>query len=110
MESTWNAWGSVKSSIDCEHFSEGNDLFVVHDSQGFEHGEESQLKTVQEFIERHSKEQELKKKLHAIWCVSRLSSVGWWLSGIAFQAVFGGTSLGQPFARGRKYRVLMAEI
>jgi hypothetical protein len=38
----------------------------VHDSQGFEQGKVAKLKTVQEFIERRSKEQDLKKKLHAI--------------------------------------------
>ena len=83
---------------------------MVHDSQGFEQGEVAKLKTVQEFIERRSKEKDLKKKLHAIWSVSRLSYVGWLLSSIAFQAVFGGTSYGQPFVRGGKSRVFIAEI
>ena len=50
---------------------------MVHDSEGFEQGDESKLKTVQEFIERRSEEQELKKKVHAIWSVSRLSYVCW---------------------------------
>ncbi|GJJ11609.1 hypothetical protein Clacol_005844, partial [Clathrus columnatus] len=44
-----------------------NPRFVFHDSPGFETGDETQLKQVQEFIHKRSKTRRLDKQLHAIW-------------------------------------------
>ncbi|KAF8329614.1 hypothetical protein F5887DRAFT_998336 [Amanita rubescens] len=68
--------GAGKADIDYEHLSEGNDLFAVHDSQGFEQGEVTKLKTVQDFIERRSKEPELKNQLHVIWLCLEAPAMG----------------------------------
>jgi hypothetical protein len=43
--------------------------YVFHDSRGFEAGGEAELKIVQEFVHRKSREPRLKKRLHAIWFV-----------------------------------------
>ncbi|KAF8343695.1 hypothetical protein F5887DRAFT_918292 [Amanita rubescens] len=54
--------GAGKADIDYEHLSEGNDLFA--------------LKTVQDFIERRSKEPELKNQLHDIWLCLEVPAMG----------------------------------
>jgi hypothetical protein len=43
--------------------------YVFHDSRGFEAGSEDELKIVQEFVRRKSRERQLKDRLHAIWFV-----------------------------------------
>jgi hypothetical protein len=43
--------------------------YVFHDSRGFEAGDDSELKTVQDFVRRRSQERKLAKRLHAIWFV-----------------------------------------
>jgi len=44
--------------------------YIFHDSRGFEAGGENELKIVQEFVRRKSRERELKDRLHVIWyCV-----------------------------------------
>jgi hypothetical protein len=43
--------------------------YIFHDSRGFEAGGEDELKIVQEFVRRKSRERELKDRLHAIWFV-----------------------------------------
>jgi len=43
--------------------------YVFHDSRGFEAGSEDELKIVQEFVTRKSRERRLKNRLHAIWLV-----------------------------------------
>ncbi|KAF8995580.1 hypothetical protein BDQ17DRAFT_1250522 [Cyathus striatus] len=44
-----------------------NPGFIFHDSPGFEAGDESQLKKVQDFIEKRSKSTKTTDQLHAIW-------------------------------------------
>jgi len=44
-----------------------HDGYVFHDSRGFEAGGEGELKIVQEFVRRKSREKRLKNRLHAIW-------------------------------------------
>ncbi|KAG6914507.1 hypothetical protein DXG01_016856, partial [Tephrocybe rancida] len=44
-----------------------NPKFIFHDSPGFETGDEAQLKTVQEFIEKCASATEVDDQLHAIW-------------------------------------------
>jgi hypothetical protein len=41
--------------------------YIFHDSCGFEAGGEGELKIVQEFVRRKSRERQLKDRLHAIW-------------------------------------------
>jgi hypothetical protein len=43
--------------------------YVFHDSRGFEAGGEDELKIVQAFVRRKSREERLKGRLHAIWFV-----------------------------------------
>jgi hypothetical protein len=43
--------------------------YIFHDSRGFEAGGEDELKIVQEFVRRKSREPKLKDRLHAIWFV-----------------------------------------
>jgi len=43
--------------------------YVFHDSRGFEAGGEDELKTVQAFVRRRSRERLLEDRLHAIWFV-----------------------------------------
>jgi hypothetical protein len=62
---------------DIEHeltFS-SHDGYIFHDSRGFEAGEETELKIVQDFVRRRSREQRLNNRLHAIWSV-RLGTHG----------------------------------
>jgi len=56
---------------DIEHelaFS-SHDGYIFHDSRGFEAGEETELRIVQDFVRRRSQEQQLNDRLHAIWFV-----------------------------------------
>jgi hypothetical protein len=43
--------------------------YLFHDSRGFEAGGQDELKIVQEFVRRKSRERQLKDRLHAIWFV-----------------------------------------
>jgi hypothetical protein len=56
-----------KSDINYEILSADNERFVLHDSLGFEPGENDNFRTVQDFIERRSRMPDLKDQLHAIW-------------------------------------------
>ncbi|KAF4582683.1 hypothetical protein EYR40_002607 [Pleurotus pulmonarius] len=64
------------SDINFEITSTDNDRFVVHDSKGFEHGEDRNLNAVQRFIEERRGMPELKDKLHAIWLCTEIPSAG----------------------------------
>jgi hypothetical protein len=55
------------ANIDTEFISEQNDMFVLHDSKGFEPGEEDNVKIVQDFIQHRRSEPALKDQLHAVW-------------------------------------------
>jgi hypothetical protein len=51
--------------------SASNNYLVVHDSNGFENGNEEKLHTVLNFIRDRSEERSglgLANRLHAIWC------------------------------------------
>jgi hypothetical protein len=43
--------------------------YVFHDSRGFEAGSEDELKIVQDFVLRRSRNGRLENRLHAIWFV-----------------------------------------
>lgn len=55
------------SDINTEIISEDNDQFVLHDSQGFEPGEDNNFDIVRKFIEKRSAEPHVKDQIHAIW-------------------------------------------
>ncbi|KAG2356372.1 hypothetical protein BDR07DRAFT_1492039 [Suillus spraguei] len=56
-----------EASIDHEFTSPQNDKFVLHDSKGFEPGEEGNLKIVRDFINRRRNMSTPGNQLHAIW-------------------------------------------
>ena len=56
--------------IDDELIFKSHDGYVFHDSRGFEAGVEDELKIVQDFVLRKSREKRLRDRLHAIWFVS----------------------------------------
>jgi hypothetical protein len=62
-----------KADIEKEILSKENDRFVLHDSRGFEIGEEANLKVINDFISKRSKATNLRDKLHAIWLVILIS-------------------------------------
>jgi len=44
-----------------------NKLFVVHDSEGFEAGQEDEFRVVANFIRARSRMRNINDQLHAIW-------------------------------------------
>ena len=55
------------ANIDTEIIPTNNEYFVLHDSQGFEHGEGDNFSIVKDFIEARSAMPEVKDQIHAIW-------------------------------------------
>lgn len=47
-----------------------NKLFIVHDSEGFEAGQDDEFEVVLNFIKSRGKTANPKDRLHAIWCIS----------------------------------------
>ncbi len=58
-----------KADIDVGFRHNDNDRFILHDSEGFEPGEDAKLNTVMDFIEERIKRPDLSERLHAIWWV-----------------------------------------
>jgi hypothetical protein len=71
--------------------------YVFHDSRGFESGSRDEVKIVQEFVHRKSREERLKDRLHAIWFVP-LRIYSYKLTKIGLQVLH---SDGQRSARAR---------
>ncbi|KAG1842100.1 hypothetical protein C8R48DRAFT_41138 [Suillus tomentosus] len=65
-----------EACIDDEFTSRENDRFVLHDSKGFEPGEEKNLKIVQDFMERRKNMPDLKDQLHAVWLCIQIPRAG----------------------------------
>jgi hypothetical protein len=42
--------------------------FVFHDSMGFEAGAKTELKEVERFLASRAQKEQLKDRVHAIWC------------------------------------------
>ncbi|KAG1835963.1 hypothetical protein DFJ58DRAFT_193038 [Suillus subalutaceus] len=63
-------------NIDYEFISPQNNKFVLHDSKGFEPGEEDNLKIVQDFINRREVMPDLKNQLHAVWLCFEIPCTG----------------------------------
>lgn len=55
--------------IQDEIISPNNDMFILHDSEGFERLNTPTYHVVRNFIEERCKRPELEEQLHAIWCV-----------------------------------------
>jgi len=53
--------------VEDELIFEKHDGYIFHDSRGFESGSEDELRIVQDFVRRKSREKRLKDRLHAIW-------------------------------------------
>ena len=62
--------GPGKADINFEFFPKDNNRFILHDSEGFEPGEDAKFKTVRDFIEERSKRPDLSERLHGIWWVT----------------------------------------
>ncbi|OJA14802.1 hypothetical protein AZE42_04189 [Rhizopogon vesiculosus] len=62
--------------IETEFISKQNDMFALHDSKGFEPGDEKNLEIVQQFIERRKDMGALKDKLHAVWLCFEIPRAG----------------------------------
>ncbi|KAG2052538.1 hypothetical protein BDR06DRAFT_513188 [Suillus hirtellus] len=63
-------------SIDHEFISPENDKFVLHDSKGFEPGDEDNLKIVEDFIDRRRNMLTPEHQLHAIWLCFEIPRAG----------------------------------
>ena len=64
-----------KHNIEDEIISPNNDMFILHDSEGFERLNTSKYDAVREFIEGRRKQPKLEDQLHAIWCAVLRQSV-----------------------------------
>jgi len=56
-----------EANIETPLSSKLNDRFVLHDSKGFEAGEDDNLSNVKTFIERRKTHGDVKEQLHAVW-------------------------------------------
>jgi len=56
-----------KHDIDEELSFPANNRIIIHDSQGFEVGEEANIQRVLDFIKRRSEMPALSDQLHVIW-------------------------------------------
>ncbi|KAG1808963.1 uncharacterized protein BJ212DRAFT_1579820 [Suillus subaureus] len=65
-----------EANIDTEFISKQNDNFVLHDSKGFEPGEEDNVQIVLNFIQRRISEPALKDQLHAVWLCFEIPRAG----------------------------------
>ncbi|OJA15020.1 hypothetical protein AZE42_08708 [Rhizopogon vesiculosus] len=65
-----------KANIDTEHISEQDNKFVLHDSKGFEPGDEDNVRIVRDFIQRRSHMEALGDRLHAIWLCFEIPRAG----------------------------------
>ncbi|KAG1722125.1 hypothetical protein EDB19DRAFT_469910 [Suillus lakei] len=65
-----------EANIDHEFISPENKRFVLHDSKGFEPGEEDNFKIVRDFINRRREMPDLKNQLHAVWLCFEIPRAG----------------------------------
>ncbi|KAL4077780.1 hypothetical protein J3A83DRAFT_1663014 [Scleroderma citrinum] len=56
-----------KANIETPLYSKSNEHFVLHDSNGFEPGENNNLADVKRFIERRKTHRDVREQLHAVW-------------------------------------------
>jgi hypothetical protein len=93
-----------------------HDGYIFHDSRGFEAGDETELKIVQDFVRRRSQEGRLGERLHAIWFVSFgsvpvIATSQGLLSGIAFRCpILGHRSIWGILTKFARIRILMVRL
>ena len=61
--------GAGVSNIDSEIIARENGRFVMHDSQGFEHGEYKNFKKVVDFLKARKDMPNVRDQVHAVWYV-----------------------------------------
>ena len=59
--------GPGEADINFEFRHKDNDRFILHDSEGFEPGQDAKFNTVMGFIDDRSKRVSDSERLHAIW-------------------------------------------
>ena len=60
-----------KADINRELKSPQNDRFILHDSRGFEPGEDDNYDVAKNFIQSRKSQPDIRNQLHAIWYASR---------------------------------------
>ena len=60
-----------KANIETPLYSESNKRFVLHDTKGFEPGENNNLADVKAFIKSRKTHQDIQEQLHAVWWANR---------------------------------------
>jgi len=65
-----------EADIDKEFVSTENEFFVLHDSKGFEPGDNANFDVVSRFIEERCRLEDLKDRLHAIWLCTKTPTAG----------------------------------
>ena len=63
------------SNINTAIIAKENGRFVLHDSQGFEHGEGENLKNVVDFLKNRKDMPDVRDQVHAVWFVYRSSII-----------------------------------
>lgn len=97
-------WTPGKHDIDKPLSFPTNDRIIIHDSQGFETGEEANINKVLEFIDRRSKMPALGDQLHAIWLAEA------WLPLLHFSDSDIRVCAEIPFAGGRLFETGVEQI
>ena len=56
-----------EANIETPLYSKPNERFVLHDSKGFEPGENDPLFSIKSFIERQKTHEDIREQLHVVW-------------------------------------------
>ncbi|KAG6829866.1 hypothetical protein H0H92_003210, partial [Tricholoma furcatifolium] len=64
------------ANINKEIFAKENPHFILHDSKGFEQGDDTNYKIVEQFINERNKMPLIKDKLHAVWLCLDIPTAG----------------------------------
>ncbi|KAF7334090.1 G domain-containing protein [Mycena venus] len=86
----------VVKDINREFVLPNNDRLVLHDSQGFSHGDGQNFETVLKFIKDRSKRPELEDRLHIIWLCIEIPVYGGSLFEIAEEKILNSMDLETP--------------
>ncbi|KAF7368449.1 G domain-containing protein [Mycena venus] len=86
----------VVKDINREFVLSNNDRLVLHDSQGFSHGDGQNFETVLKFIKDRSKRPKLEERLHIIWLCIEIPVYGGSLFEIAEEKILNSTDLETP--------------
>ncbi|KAF7368417.1 G domain-containing protein [Mycena venus] len=86
----------VVKDINREFVLPNNDRLVLHDSQGFSHGDGQNFETVLKFIKDRSKRPKLEERLHIIWLCIEIPVYGGSLFEIAEEKILNSTDIETP--------------